>query len=389
VAQKSYSYTLQFLAGDVNPSSGVLEGVTVAEIGLATGHFAFLDQESKVVGVGGLDDMANFPSAVKYLPLAMDADSLKTVAVAGKMAGKVKAREDHDDSVGARAGYVDNFRVEGNKVVCDQHIFNAYRNRATFLETAQKTPELIGLSGDFKFNLEVRADCCLMRVTRVDAVDIVDKGALTHAGLFKAKISDPEVDNPDNTKPEPFTIMAKTIEPPDLKAFKTMCDAVAAYRAQNAESCAAIDEAMAAITPVRVPTPADAPAPVPPGPDQNPNAKLAALKTELETSFATQLTALKTENAAAVQAAVTAALGSWKQEFAALGIKPAAVPALPAAPAPEPAKIDPKEKDYRTLCKERAAEQKIKMSEANNQIAQEFPDIYRASLIARGIVKAA
>jgi len=113
---------------------------------------------------------------------------------------------------------------------------------------------------------EVIGDKALMRVTRIDAVDLVDQGALTHAGLFRVKT---QVDTPPT---ENLSIMAKSApEKPDFKAFKTMCEQVAAYRAATQEDGAEIDECMAVfqpIEPVKVPTPAGAPAPVTGKPDK-------------------------------------------------------------------------------------------------------------------------
>lgn len=386
MAQPVFPFTVQFTARTpIDTASGVIAGVTVAEIGIATGHFAFLDRDNAVIGVGGLSDSASFKGVARRVPLCMDAKSLETVVAAGKSANRVKAREDHDDSVGARAGYGANFRIEEGKAVCDMTVFDAYRNRGVFMETAAETPELIGLSGDFKFLAEVKGDFAFMRVTKIEAVDIVDKGALTHAGLFRAKVDIPE------SEATPLSIMAKINNDedaaPDMKAFKTLCESIAAYRAKHAENDIgpSVDECMAVIKPVTVPTPPGAPAPVQPDANVNPEAKLA-IKKELTTELTASMSAI-------VEAAVTKAVSNASTEFqkqmGALGLKPAAVPA---ASADATKKDDVKNEEptgFLAIRASVATERKISLSEAARVVMNEKPEVFREYQVKLGIIKAA
>lgn len=381
-----FEFTLQFSPGvrNVNAATGVLTGVTVAEVGPATGHFAFLDKAGNVVGVGGRDDGPEIKGAVRRLQLAMDEKSLETVVAAGKKAQRFKTREDHDDSIAARAGQSTNFRLEDGKVVCDVSIFDAYANRAVFLETAEKTPELIGLSGDFKFVAEIVGDQAMMRVTRIDAVDIVDQGALTHAGLFKVRA---QVDTPPT---ENLSIMAKsTPEKPDLKAFKELCAAVAAYRAANAESVAEIDECMAGLMPTPVP-------------GDTVEAKAAAsakadIVKELTATFSAKLEEVKATIKTEVEAATRAQAVEFQKRMSALGIKfeaakePTAeeIAAAKKLADEAEAKLKAEKQDFLALKAARAKEKNIAPSEAARQIMAEFPDAYSAHLRAKGIIKAA
>lgn len=397
---RPFEFTLQFRQGigQVDAQKGVLLGVTVAEVGDATGHFAFADAAGRIVGVGGAGDGENFKGATKRLQLAMDERSLLTVVAAGKQAKRFKTREDHDDAIEARAGFSENFRMDGGKVVCDLTTFDSYRNRAVFLEAATLTPELIGLSGDFKFTAEVVGDRAMMRVTRIDAVDIVDQGAVTHAGLFKVK---PQVDIPEKDNSAQF--MAKDTDVPDMKAFKSMCESVAAYRAKNAASAAEIDECMAClqIDPVKVPTPEGAPAPVQ-KPASNPDASVkddkanfAALKaeltTELSASFSTMLEAALDKSAKAQQV-------EFQKQLSALGMKPAPVKEPTDAEKAEAVRLaaelaaKDKEKgapagDFLSLRAARAKEKNISMSEASRQIISEQPEVFRQYQIGLGIIR--
>ena len=403
---REFPFTIQLSAGSsVNAASGILNGVTVAEVGIATGHFAFLDKDNRILGVGGADDASNFKMAARRVPLCMDEISLQTVIAAGQAAKRVKAREDHDDSVGARAGFVANFRMEDGKAVCDATIFDAYRNRGVFLETASETPELIGLSGDFKFTAEVRNDAAYMRVTKIDAVDIVDKGALTHAGLFRAL----EVDTSDKGNLETFTIMAKAPPaPPDLKAFKAMCDDIAAYRAAHAENTSAIDECMTALLPPKlVGNASPVAAPLAAAAASTPSSMTASEKTELTTeltaTFATLLTTKLAEATAKItadaNAAADAKLLEMRKQFSALGIKPTPAKEPTSEELAEAKKLADAETaklaagkgadDFFTLQASIVKERKVTKVQASNIIASERPEVFHAYRVKLGQIKAA
>lgn len=389
-AAPAFEFTLQFAAGvgQIDPAAGKLRGVTVAEVGAAVGHFAYLDAAGKVVGVGGIADARDFPTAKRSVPLAMDAASLATVVAAAKPIARVKTREDHDDAIRSRAGYAENFRIEAGKAVCDLTILDAYANRAIFLETAQKTPELIGLSGDFKFTAEIVGDQALMRVTRVDAVDIVDRGAVTHHGLFSVK-SQPAsgVDTPGSEKSARMAAAPNTADDemaaPDWEAFKALCAGVAAYQAKHAECAAVIKECMSAIQPVPVPTPPGALAPANATNTMTAEAQLA-LKKEITTELSTSLAAIvATETAKAVQAASV----EFRKELSALGLKPAVVPA-PAAPATPATPELPADapKTFLELKASIAKERKVSPAKAAEAAMRENPAFYAAHLRSKGII---
>lgn len=390
MALAPFEFTLQFSRGigAIDSAKGILRGVTVAEVGQATGHFAFLDKSGRIVGVGGSGDAASFQGAVRRVQLAMDEESLATVVAAAKLTPRVKTREDHDDSIGSRAGFAENFRLLDGKVVCDQTIFESYRNRAVLFETAAQTPELIGLSGDFKFVAEVVGDQAMMRVTRVDAVDIVDQGALTHAGLFSVK-KGAAVDIDGNAKatPELHSAMAKEKdEAPDIKAFKQMCADLAAYRAKNAASTAEIDECLKAFAePAAKEEPAKTDTPV------TPEVK-ASLKQELTSELSAVFTAKLNEAIATVKTeaekAAKAEVVEFKKQMSALGLKTGEAPAVGADGAAKGKEGGEKPTDFLSLKASVAKERNVKPSEAARLVMQENPEAYRAYQIKLGIIKA-
>lgn len=390
----SEPFTLQFSSVDsIDADNGKLMGVTVCEVGVATGHFCFVDRENKIMGVGGYDDMPE--GAARRLPLCADDKTLlSVVAAAGNK--RVKTREDHDDSIAARAGYSSNFRIVGDKVVCDLSIFDAYANRALFVETAQNTPELIGLSGDFRFEAEVIGDGAFMRVGRIDAVDIVDKGALTHAGLFKAK-QPKEVDTPPKDtgqKPHyPPSTMSKAAVPdseiPDVDTFCKLAEQMATHLKEHGENLAKVHAALAGIPPVPVPTPKDAPAPVTGkgNPDGHVDSPVAAFSAKL-TELSAKLEIMEANRAKEIDAAVKAALVEAGKNSAALGIKASAAP----APAADSTKADTKASaeptEFLPLRDHFMATRKLSASAAARAVMKEKPEVFRQYQIKLGIIKA-
>lgn len=178
-AKAHHTLSNQLASGAVETELGIIRECTVAKSGVPLkGHSVMLDKN------GGLTKDEKL--CVKKLPIFTDEKTLATLMTAAAAASKrLKVREDHDDSVGARAGFADAFKLTTDgRVVADLHIFDSYRHRGVVLETAAKTPEEIGLSIDFTPIFELAGDHALMRVEKLHAVDIVDEGAITPGGLL-------------------------------------------------------------------------------------------------------------------------------------------------------------------------------------------------------------
>ncbi len=180
--ETAHDLNIRLSAERVDAVAGIIYGATVAMAGVrALGKFVFIDSKGQVTRDEKL--------AVKKLPVFTDSKTLETLMLAAKSArSRVKTREDHDDSIGARAGFANAFKrvsdTSGDRVIADIHVFEEYRNRGVFLETADKTPDEIGLSIDFLPSFEIDGDRALMRIEKLTAVDIVDEGAITPGGLL-------------------------------------------------------------------------------------------------------------------------------------------------------------------------------------------------------------
>jgi hypothetical protein len=212
----------QLNAGDsVDNKAGILRGVTVAKAGVdAQGKFLYLDQNG--------DPLPTEAGAVKKLAITTDETTLDTLLGAIQDAGgRLKVRSDHDDAIQARAGYAVNFRKIDDRVVCDIHLNDSYRDREIVLEVAKDTPELIGLSIDFMPSFQLEKDTAIMRVGEIYAVDIVDAGAITPSGLYMQRET---VDKKIIIKPKTTFIMASTKEPTMAECMASITECMATIK---------------------------------------------------------------------------------------------------------------------------------------------------------------
>lgn len=346
---KPHTLLLKLAAMKVDADKGTIIGATVAKANVpAVGKYVLLDAEGKIT--------RDVKLAKRKVPVFTDQKTLETLLVAAQKYGpKFKIREDHDDSTGARVGYSANFKLEGDLVSADLTIFKAYRNRELFFEIAAQTPDLIGLSIDAYADYEITGtgadEKALMRILELDAVDVVDAGAITPDGLLFKR----GVDTPDNPEPQKTDKMAApTIE--DVMALVT----------KQGESLASLSATVQKLA-------------CPPSPDD-------AMKKgidEIKTSLAETRTQL---------AAQTATIAAMKREKALLGFRgsDAERARLAAAPADEVDKIIEGQKDYPALVKAaRAADAKLSASAAHSAVmaTPEGSAAYRIHLQKKGVAK--
>ncbi len=347
--ESSHDIRCRLSAQSVDADLGLIRGCTVMKADVqATGKFVMLDAK----GVITFDD----EQCKKRIPVFTDAKTLDTLMAAAKVVGeRIKMREDHDDSVGARAGYASDFKritdADGDRVATDLHVFNSYRNRAVMLETAKETPREIGLSIDFEPTFEIVGEKALMRVRTLNAVDVVDEGAVTPDGLFlSARVDKPRKSEIENIPVTKTTMAAETSPNADILAAitamgKTICDSLA--------SLAAAKPAAAA-------------------PDAKVEEALSAIRAE------------NVKLAAEVKKVTDQATASRK-ERALLGLSPNERTALAASPVEDIEKAAAGKKDYLTLVNEHVAATKCKKSEAHQFVMKAHSAEYRAHLNSRGI----
>lgn len=354
-------FLVKFKAGSVDRKAGVIRDAVVAESGIpAKGHFGYLNAD----GIFSREKQAD---TVKTVPLFMDDASLQTaLAAAIEEGGRARVRSDHDDALSARGGYADNFRIADGKLITDIHLFDTYKDREIVLETAEKTPDLIGLSMDFSFKTEVSDNKALVRVTGLKAVDIVDEGAVTPNGLFRSVRMAAPAD--------------ATIAQVDTPAKGNMADTPVT----DTPSDSKLDKVLALLTQLLEGEKKEA--------DENETAAKCAAEDKKETPAEEKKEDEADKMAALVEKAVAAKFAALKAEQAALGVKPAAVTSAESTDAKFAAEKDAKAKveDADPVAKFNAITADLVKSgksviAARHEAVKSHPEVYRASLKARGI----
>lgn len=357
-AKVCHSFLNQLSAGKVEAEIGIIRECTVAKAGVPLkGHTVMLDKN------GGFTTDEKL--CVKKIPIFTDERTLETLLTAAKEANKrLKMREDHDDSVGARAGFADAFQLsaDGKRVVADLHIFDSYRNRGVFLETAAKTPEQIGLSIDFTPEFELNGDHALMRVKKLSAVDIVDEGAITPGGLLLGA----GVDTDENVD-----AAAKLAEQKPTDAMPTPPSNEEIMTALG-NLTKTVGECMAQMSKL---APKEAPA------DGGEELKALKASTEkLQLAVEQQSTQLKL---------VVADNAKLKRERALLGLVPSARVQLGSASAEDIEAAAAKQKSYLDLVAEARETKKLSAGAAHAAVraTKEGSEAYTMHLAAKGVVK--
>lgn len=348
-------------AGAVDSAGGVIRGCTVMKAGVqAAGKFVMINAQGAITRDEKL--------SVKKIPVFTDARTLETLMTAARVAGKrVKVREDHDDSIGARAGFSNNFVMSGDKVAADVNLFGSYRNRAVMLETASETPDQIGLSIDFDPSYEISGDRALLRVDVLHGVDIVDEGAVTPDGLFSSRGVDINAKDVLAAKPQPVPDMPTA---PAALSLDDLMSAVTALKGQVADCMTA----MAKFAP---------PPPPPAKPDADKDG-MAAIKAENE-----KLAAALKEQADQLKA-VVASQAQIKKERALLGFRGSDAERvhLAAGSAEDIEKAIAGKKSYLDLVSDACAKDtKLSRSHAHD-VVQGTPEgraAYAEHLLARGV----
>ncbi len=356
-SQKTYHFLAKLSAGKVDPAAGTITGATVAKAGVqAIGKFIFADADG---------NFTRDPKLGKTkIPVYTDEKTLDTLMGAAQDAGaRVKCREDHDDSIKSRIGYCFNFqRTAKDTVSTDIKIFDKFSSRDLLFETATQTPELIGLSidpGELQFERgEIDGQTiALMRVTELNAVDIVDAGAITPSGLLLSATSVDKQNEVTESKTQSSDQMASPTLDDLLASINKMTEGYAALAKQVADQGAALSK-MAA-----------------PAVDADKDGMKAQLK---EISDALKAT--------------TTSIAQMKKERALLGFRATATAGELAAAsnlqtAEDIEKMAAGKKDYLTMVADRAATDKCSRAEAHNRVQKtdEGSAAYAVHLMGKGV----
>ena len=164
-----------FEPGSIDKQQGIIRGVSVLTGGItAEGH-----------------------------DLDVDEETLTQVFKLGCDKGEIPVKENHAGGAGDIVGYITNFRRAGNQLRGDWNLIQSHPRYAQILETAERMPRGVGLSASFIgpetpfVGPDGRQKA---RCEKLLAVDYVTNPAANPNGLFQAKTTQTEVDNPRNHK---------------------------------------------------------------------------------------------------------------------------------------------------------------------------------------------
>lgn len=170
------------ILGRFDKQAGVIRGVSVITEGKAKGHDLIVDSQT----------LMEVKEAAESRP-----------------DGRLKTKLNHRSGVEAVFGYLENFRVEGPKLLADLRMLKSHKDFDQTFEQIEALPNQIGLSVAF-----VGKECCapsgekLARCREILSADLVPEPAANPTGMFEAK-TDAVVDTEkisnmnEPTKPNP------------------------------------------------------------------------------------------------------------------------------------------------------------------------------------------
>ena len=148
--------------GRIDPSEGVVRGVSLITMGTARGHNLEVDEKT----------------------LTQLKESLTATPPPG-----IKAKLNHRSGVEAVFGYINNFQVTGNKLVGDLNMLKHHKDYNQTMEQIETMPGQIGLSVAFQGDKEAGSDGkTYARCKRIVSVDLVPDPAANPDGMFESKV---------------------------------------------------------------------------------------------------------------------------------------------------------------------------------------------------------
>jgi|LakMenEpi03Aug12_release.lakeMendotaPanAssembly.Ray.scaffolds.fasta_scaffold00471_81 hypothetical protein len=121
--------------------------------------------------------------------LFVDKTTLTQLHDLSKSMGQVPVTINHEGKVEDVNGWLQNFRVDGNKLRADWVLLETHKETPTMLERARKQPKTFGLSFSFKGDPKgttVNGRQCA-RAEQVMSCDVVKRAAANKGGLFSSK----------------------------------------------------------------------------------------------------------------------------------------------------------------------------------------------------------
>ncbi len=152
--------------------------------------------------------------------LEVDKKTMSQLKECADARGTVPVKWNHKSGADAVCGYLDNFRIEGAKLLGDWHLLKTHPNFSQAIELAERMPNNIGLSAAFMGDDEKSGGRKFARCKELISVDLVSTPAANPDGLFEAKSVD--------TKH--FDYMGNNANPGEQSQEPTLADVISAIQ---------------------------------------------------------------------------------------------------------------------------------------------------------------
>jgi hypothetical protein len=178
--------------GKIDREKSTIFGVSVVSVGEAKGHGLLVD--------------------------ALTLQQVKQCAETYQNGVKVKMG--HGSGVDEIVGFLNQFRIDGTKLVADLHLFKSHPDYGYIFDIASEIPDTFGISIAFAGEPELVGEQYFARCTELYSADIVSEPAANPNGLFKQSVDTPdkskaaEPKKPNDMTPEQFQeALNKALEP--------------------------------------------------------------------------------------------------------------------------------------------------------------------------------
>lgn len=179
--------------------------------------------------------------------LEVDHTTLVQMEKACRAKGTVPTKWNHKTGADAVNGYLDNFRIEGEKLLGDWHLLQTHPQYEQALELAERMPTNVGLSAAFTGEdepIEKNGKKTLAaRCNEVISVDLVSTPAANPSGMFQAKTGELVDARGENEIPmDPKTQPTTGAQEPTLKDLLSAITALQEQVAAQGQTIAALQE---------------------------------------------------------------------------------------------------------------------------------------------------
>lgn len=120
--------------------------------------------------------------------LEVDMVTLEQMLEQGEKKGKVPVKWNHKSGADAVNGYLQNFRIKGQKLLADWHLLKSHSQYAHAMEMVTEMPGNVGLSASFMGKNEKVGKKEFARCEDLISVDLVASPAANPSGMFEAKV---------------------------------------------------------------------------------------------------------------------------------------------------------------------------------------------------------